>query len=64
MDNRFGMLQSNMVGLLSLLADPKGLRILMATGKSSTPATAKKRYASTLVHMMSWYELDLSHGSK
>lgn len=64
MANRFGMLQSNMVGLLSLLQDPKGLRILAGTGKSSTSATAKKRYASTLVHLMSWYEMDLTPGSK
>lgn len=64
MDNRFGMLTSNLYGLFTLLADPKGLDILDSTGKSSTPERAKKRYVSTIVHMLSWYEDDLRPGSK
>ncbi|XP_058465843.1 uncharacterized protein LOC131439163 isoform X2 [Malaya genurostris] len=63
-DNRFGMMQSNFCGLVTLLCEPKGLIILHNTGRSSTPETARKRYLSTLVHMLSWYEMDLSPGSK
>ncbi|XP_055612222.1 uncharacterized protein LOC129758669 [Uranotaenia lowii] len=63
-DNRFGMMLSNMCGLISLLSDPKGLNLLHNTGKSSTPETARKRYISTTLHMLSWYEIDLTPGSK
>ncbi|KAL1401173.1 hypothetical protein pipiens_000016, partial [Culex pipiens pipiens] len=58
------MMQSNFVGLITLLAEPKGLTILHNTGRSSTPETARKRYISTTLHMLSWYEIDLSPGSK
>ncbi|XP_062544590.1 uncharacterized protein LOC134211594 [Armigeres subalbatus] len=64
LDNRFGMMQATYCGLVSLLCDPKGLTILHNTGRSSTPETARKRYISTTVHMLSWYEIDLSPGSK
>ncbi|XP_062704258.1 uncharacterized protein LOC109410276 [Aedes albopictus] len=63
-DNRFGMMQANYCGLVSLLCDPKGLTILHNTGRSSTAETARKRYISTTLHMLSWYEIDLSPGSK
>lgn len=53
-----------MCGLLTLLAEPKGLKVLSSTGRSSTPETARKRYVSTILHMLSWYETDLSPGSK
>lgn len=52
-------MNSNLFGLLSVLAEPKGLNILISTGRSSTPATARKRYVSTVFHMLSWYENDL-----
>ncbi|KAG4075523.1 hypothetical protein HA402_003348 [Bradysia odoriphaga] len=64
MDNRFGMLTSNLYGLFTLLADPKGLDVLDSTGRSSTPETAKNRYISTIVHMLSWYEDELRPDSK
>uniref|UniRef100_A0A182KG29 DUF2236 domain-containing protein n=1 Tax=Anopheles christyi TaxID=43041 RepID=A0A182KG29_9DIPT len=63
-DNRFGILQANFCSLLVLLADPKGLRILEHTGKSSTTETARKRYVSTFVHMNDWYECELVPGSR
>lgn len=63
-DNRFGILQANFCSLLVLLADPKGLRILEHTGKSSTTETARKRYVSTFIHMSDWYECELVPGSK
>uniref|UniRef100_A0A336LZD5 CSON008879 protein n=1 Tax=Culicoides sonorensis TaxID=179676 RepID=A0A336LZD5_CULSO len=63
-DNKFGIMNSNLFGLLSVLAEPKGLNILISTGRSSTPATARKRYVSTVFHMLSWYENDLVPNSK
>lgn len=58
------MLDSNFCGLLTLLSDPKGLKILSSTQRSNTPEAAKKRYVSTIMHIISWYETDLSPGSK
>lgn len=55
---------SNICGLITLLAEPRGLKLLSATGRSSTPETAKKRYVSTIFHMLSWYELELTPESK
>uniref|UniRef100_A0A182WKY0 DUF2236 domain-containing protein n=1 Tax=Anopheles minimus TaxID=112268 RepID=A0A182WKY0_9DIPT len=63
-DNRFGILQANFCGLMVLLADPKGLRILEHTNKSSTTESARKRYISTFMHMNDWYECDLVPGSR
>uniref|UniRef100_A0A182NJS2 DUF2236 domain-containing protein n=1 Tax=Anopheles dirus TaxID=7168 RepID=A0A182NJS2_9DIPT len=63
-ENRFGILQANFCSLLVLLADPKGLRILEHTGKSSTTETARKRYVSTFLHMSDWYECELEPGSR
>lgn len=63
-DNRFGMMGSNYYGLVTLLVIPKGLKLLNSTGRSSTRETARKRYIATTFHMLSWYEIDLSPGSK
>ena len=63
-DNRFGIMNSNMYGLMSLIADLKGQIILDGTGKSSDKKTARKRYISTVMHMFHWYDLELSPGSK
>lgn len=52
-----------MCGLLTLLAEPKGLKLLSSTGRSSTPETARKRYVSTILHVLRWYEIDLTPGS-
>lgn len=52
-----------MSGLLTLLSEPKGLKLLSSTGRSSTPEAARKRYVSTIMHVLRWYEIDLSPGS-
>ena len=64
LDNRSGIMMSNLYGLFSLICEPSGAKLLDQTGQSSTPETAKKRYISTTLHMMSWYEVDLVPGSK
>jgi hypothetical protein len=57
-------MQSNLFGLFSLLCEPRGLNLLDNTGRSSTSETARKRYASTTVHMLHWYQEELIPGSK
>lgn len=62
--NKWSILESNMVGLICLLADIRGLSILSMTGKSSTAEDAYKRYSSTVMHVLSWYYVDLTPKSK
>lgn len=64
MKNRFGILNTNLCGLILLLSIPKGLALLRATKQSSTPETARKRYLDTIMHTMSWYEFQLKNDSK
>jgi hypothetical protein len=55
---------SNLYGLFSLMSEPEGAKLLDRTGMSSTPETAKKRYVSTTVTLMSWYQDEFKPGSK
>lgn len=63
-DNRSGIMLSNLYGLFSLICEPGGAKLLDRTQQSSTPETAKKRYISTSLNMLSWYEEELKPGSK
>lgn len=63
-DNRCGIFESNLFGLITLLCEPKGLQLLASTGKSCTPARAKLRYVSTIRHVQHWYNIELTPGSK
>lgn len=63
-DNRFGIMGTNLLGLLTLLSEPRGLKVISATGRSNAPETARHRYVSTILHVVSWYEFDLSPGSQ
>lgn len=64
MKNRFGIMSTNLCGLIILLAIPKGLALLRATKMSNTPDTARKRYVDTILHTLSWYEVQLKNDSK
>ncbi|XP_070500691.1 uncharacterized protein [Chironomus tepperi] len=64
MDNRFGIMQSNFSGLFSLICEPTGANTLDKTNHSSNAITARKRYADTIFHMLSWYTDPLKPGSK
>lgn len=64
MKNRFGILSTNLCGLILLLAFPKGLAILRATNKSNSVESARKRYVDTIMHTLSWYEMQLKNDSK
>ncbi|XP_070500440.1 uncharacterized protein [Chironomus tepperi] len=64
MDNRFGIMQSNLYGLFSLICEPNGAKLLDKTNHSSNATTARKRYADTTFHMLSWCTDPLKPGSK
>lgn len=64
MNNRFGMINANLIGLIFVLSLPRGLALIHATNQSNTAETARQRYAETLVHTLSWYEVQLKKDSK
>jgi hypothetical protein len=57
--NYFALFVAKLCGLITILAIPSILRVLMLTRQSSEPLTAFRRYAATLTHMLEWYEGDL-----
>ncbi|KAK6635840.1 hypothetical protein RUM44_001094 [Polyplax serrata] len=58
--NYYALFVSKLCGLFVILAIPRVLKILTMTRKSSTPSTAFKRYMSTLGHMLTWYNEDIT----
>lgn len=62
--NLFSMFAGKLCGLLSVLAVPSILKILVHTNKSSEPLTAYRRYMQTVFHVLVWYEEDLKPGSR
>lgn len=57
--NYFALFVGKLSGLLSILAVPSILKVLILTGKSSQPLSAFCRYLDTLSHMCDWYEGDI-----
>ncbi|XP_033227618.1 uncharacterized protein LOC117179701 [Belonocnema kinseyi] len=55
-NNLFTMMIAKLSGLLTLLAIPSILEILVFTKQSGTPCTAFRRYLSTILHTFVWYE--------
>ncbi|XP_058799706.1 uncharacterized protein LOC131669095 [Phymastichus coffea] len=55
-NNVFVMMIAKLSGLLTLLAVPSILEILVFTKQSGTPCTAFRRYVSTILHTFVWYE--------
>lgn len=64
MNNRFGILNTNLCGLVLLLAVPRGLAMLRATNRSNTVDTSRNRYLDTIMHTLSWYEVQLKNDSR
>uniref|UniRef100_U5EP54 ER-bound oxygenase mpaB/mpaB'/Rubber oxygenase catalytic domain-containing protein n=1 Tax=Corethrella appendiculata TaxID=1370023 RepID=U5EP54_9DIPT len=63
--NRLSFFEAGVSGLIILFfSEPLAIKLLKATEKSSTPETAKKRYISTILHTLSWYESELKPGSE
>lgn len=52
------------MGLLSILAIPTILDVLVYTNKSSSDLTAYKRYMQTIFHTLCWFRNDLKPGTK
>ncbi|XP_043475103.1 uncharacterized protein LOC122506822 [Leptopilina heterotoma] len=57
-NNLFTMMIAKLSGLLTLLAIPSILDILIFTKQSGTPCAAFRRYFSTILHTFIWYEKD------
>lgn len=53
------MMFSMYMGLLSIIAIPSILAVLVHTKKSSSDITAYKRYMQTIYHTLSWFRNDL-----
>jgi len=62
--NIFAIFGGKLFGLISVLAIPSILRILIHTRMSGSEMTAYKRYVATIFHMTVWYESDFKPGSK
>ncbi|XP_063853974.1 uncharacterized protein LOC135096413 [Scylla paramamosain] len=50
---------SELLSLLLVLAQGHVLKPLVYTGRSDTPPVARRRYFSTLLHLISWFEGDV-----
>lgn len=62
--NYYAILFSMYMGLVSILAIPSILDVLMHTNKSSSDITAYKRYMQTIYHTLTWFRYDLKPGTK
>ncbi|CAH2051900.1 unnamed protein product, partial [Iphiclides podalirius] len=62
-DNCFAITSSMLLGLVAVFAVPSILRVLISSRRSSTVYTAYRRYLSTVLHTVSWFENDLKPGS-
>ncbi|XP_050353217.1 uncharacterized protein LOC126775380 isoform X2 [Nymphalis io] len=52
-----------LLGLVAVFAIPSILRVLVSSRRSNSTYTAYKRYLSTLLHTVSWFENELKPGS-
>lgn len=55
-NNVFTMMIAKLAGLISLLAIPSILDVLVVTKQSGTPCTAFRRYVATVLHTFIWYK--------
>ncbi|CAH0402805.1 unnamed protein product [Chilo suppressalis] len=62
-DHSYALSNSMLLGLVAVFAVPSILRILVSTRRSNSSYTAYKRYLSTHLHTMSWFENELKPGS-
>lgn len=62
-ENSYSFSSSMLQGLVAVLSVPSILRVLVGTRRSSSVFTAYKRYLSTLLHTISWFEHELKPGS-
>ncbi|XP_065085603.1 uncharacterized protein LOC135707681 isoform X2 [Ochlerotatus camptorhynchus] len=63
-ENLSAVVTAGFCGLISVLAIPSILEVLIFTQQSSTTTTAYKRYVLTVLHTLNWYFEELRPGSK
>ncbi|XP_012254729.2 uncharacterized protein LOC105685326 [Athalia rosae] len=63
-NNVFTMMVAKLAGLLTLLAIPSILDVLIFTKQSGTPCNAFRRYAATILHTVIWYQKVPDEASK
>ncbi|CAK1590417.1 unnamed protein product [Parnassius mnemosyne] len=61
--NCYGLTSAMLLGMVNVLAVPSILRILVGARRSDDVYPAFKRYVSTFLHAISWFESDLKPGS-
>ncbi|XP_013142974.1 PREDICTED: uncharacterized protein LOC106106850 isoform X2 [Papilio polytes] len=61
--NCYGLTLAMLLGLVNVLAVPSILKILLGARRSNDVYPAFKRYLSTFLHAVSWFETDLKPGS-
>ncbi|KAJ0173010.1 hypothetical protein K1T71_011186 [Dendrolimus kikuchii] len=62
-DFSFSFPTSMMMGLVAVFAIPSILKILVGSKRSSSVFTSYRRYLSTLLHTLSWFDHELKPGS-
>ncbi|XP_022112480.2 uncharacterized protein LOC110991432 isoform X1 [Pieris rapae] len=62
-DHCFQFSSSMMVGLVAVFAVPSILKILISTRRSNSVYTSYRRYLSTVLHTVSWFEHEFKPGS-
>ena len=62
--NYFAMMSAMYLGLLTVLAIPSVLNILIHTKKSSSAHTAYERYMRTIYHVLLWFREDIKEDSR
>ncbi|KAG5683876.1 hypothetical protein PVAND_013137 [Polypedilum vanderplanki] len=60
----FAIFYSMYLGLITILAIPSILKVLIHTQKSSSDVTAYKRYMQTIYHTLAWFRHDLKPGTR
>ncbi|KAL0867635.1 hypothetical protein ABMA27_008390 [Loxostege sticticalis] len=63
-DHSYSFATSMLLGLVAVFAVPSILRVLVSTRRSNSPFTAYRRYLSTLLHTVTWFEHELKPGSR
>lgn len=58
--NIFTMFSGKMAGLLTLLAIPSIVEVLVLTKQSGEPHKAFRRYVDTIRHMLFWYRTSIT----
>lgn len=62
-ENSFSLSSTMLMGLVAVFSVPSILKVLAGSRRSNSVYTAYKRYLSTLLHTISWFEHELKPGT-